>query len=72
MQGTFQVPSYLTGDGSPGTVLNNGDGPRSSPIPERNGDYTARFICTVPRSATNPDGTQTAPWLPIPPSPSHC
>ena len=57
MQGTFQVPSYLTGDGSPGTVLNNGDGPGSSPIPERNGDYTARFICTIPQSATNPDGT---------------
>ncbi len=57
VQGTFQVPSYLTGDGSPGTVLNNGDGPGSSPIPERNGDYTARFICTIPQSATNPDGT---------------
>ena len=37
-EGTFQVPSYLTGDGAPGAVLNNGDGPGSSPIPERNGD----------------------------------
>jgi hypothetical protein len=57
VQGTFQVPSYLTGDGSPGTVLNNGVGPGSSPIPERNGEYTARFICTIPSSATHPDGT---------------
>ena len=57
VQGTFEVPSYLTGDGGPGTVLNNGDGPSASPVPARNGTYTARFICTVPASATNPDGT---------------
>jgi hypothetical protein len=57
VQGTVEVPSYLTGDGSPGTVLNNGDGPGSAATPTRNGTYTARFICTIPRSATNPDGT---------------
>jgi hypothetical protein len=56
VQGTFEVPSYLTGDGGPGTVLNNGDGASSSPIPERNGTYTARFICTIPTSAIGPDG----------------
>jgi hypothetical protein len=57
IQGTYQVPNYLTGDGSSGNVLNNGDGPGSSPIPARNGTYTARFLCTIPRSATNADGS---------------
>jgi hypothetical protein len=57
VQGTFEVPSYLTGTGGPGSVLANGDGPGASPIPTRNGTYTARFICTVPTSAINPDGT---------------
>lgn len=45
--GTFEVPRYLTGDGSPGTVLNNaGDDPR----PRRNGTQTANFICVIPTS----------------------
>jgi hypothetical protein len=57
IQGTYQVPSYLTGDGSPGSVLNNGAGPGDAPVPQRNGDYTARFICTIPDSATNADGS---------------
>jgi len=57
VQGTYQVPNYLTGDGSTGQVLNNGNGRRSSPLPQRNGSLTARFICTVPASAVNPDGT---------------
>ena len=57
VQGTFRVPSYLTADGGPGTVLNNGAGPASSAIPVRNGDYTARFICTIPKSAFHADGS---------------
>ncbi|HEY3142420.1 MAG TPA: hypothetical protein VGJ86_14880 [Acidimicrobiales bacterium] len=57
VQGTFEVPNYLTGDGSTGQVLNNGNGPGSSPIPEQNGTFTARFICTVPASALNADGS---------------
>ena len=57
VQGTFEVPSYLTGDGGPGTVLNNGTGAGASPLPTRNGTLTARFICTVPASAVNADGT---------------
>jgi hypothetical protein len=56
VQGTFEVPSYLTGDGGPGSVLNNGTG-ADSPIPTRNGTLTARFICTVPASAVSADGT---------------
>ena len=57
VQGTFQVPNYLTGNGAAGSVLNNGSGPGSSPIPQRNGTLTANFICTVPDSAVNADGT---------------
>jgi len=57
VQGTFEVPNYLTGDGSSGQVLNNGNGAASSPIPRANGTFTARFICTVPSSAVQADGT---------------
>jgi hypothetical protein len=57
VSGTFDVPSYLTGSGEPGSVLNNGNGSVSSPIPARNGTYTARFICTIPTSAMDSDGT---------------
>ena len=56
VSGTFEVPNYLTGSGEPGAVLNNGNGPDSSPIPVRNGTYTARFICTIPTSAIGSDG----------------
>ncbi|HET6954100.1 MAG TPA: hypothetical protein VFI47_27290 [Acidimicrobiales bacterium] len=57
VEGTYEVPNYLTGDGAPGAVLNNGDGPGSPARPARNGTFTARFICTIPASAYNPDGT---------------
>jgi hypothetical protein len=58
--GTFTVPSYLTGDGSPGSRFNNG----SDGLPERNGDITANFICVVPRSALTADGG-VKPGLPV-------
>lgn len=45
--GTFEVPRYLTGDGSPGSILNN---PGDDPLPRRNGTQTANFICVVPTS----------------------
>jgi hypothetical protein len=56
VEGTFQVPLYLTGSGAPGSVLNNGTGAGSSPIPTRNGSYTARFVCTIPSSAVDAAG----------------
>ena len=56
VSGTFEVPNYLTDSGDPGSVLNNGNGPGSSPIPARNGTYIARFICAVPTSAVGADG----------------
>jgi hypothetical protein len=51
--GTFTVPNYLTGDGSPGNRFNTG----ANGLPQRNGDYTAAFICMIPRAAIKPDGT---------------
>lgn len=47
VEGTFEVPSYLTDDGKPGARLNLG----SDHLPERTGTYTAPFVCTVPDSA---------------------
>ena len=50
--GTFSVPSYLTGDGGPGSTLQVGaDG-----LPERTGTYSARFECIVPRAALGSSG----------------
>jgi hypothetical protein len=57
VQGTFEVPSYLTATGGPGAVLNNGSGPEDSPIPARNGAFTARYICAIPDSAITSEGT---------------
>jgi hypothetical protein len=50
--GTFTVPNYLTGDGAAGNRFNTG----ANGLPQRNGDYTAPFICIIPRAALNPDG----------------
>ncbi|MGH8983156.1 MAG: hypothetical protein ACRDY6_04695 [Acidimicrobiia bacterium] len=58
VRGTYEVPSYLTGDGGPGANLNNGEG-NDNPLPERNGTVTANFVCTVPTAAT---GDEPARW----------
>ena len=50
VKGTLDVPSYLTGTGEPGTVLNNGADPNG--IPTRNGTMAVPFTCVIPRSAT--------------------
>ena len=51
--GTFTVPNYLTGDGSPGNRFDTGQ----NGLPQRNGDYTAPFMCIIPRAALKADGT---------------
>ncbi|HKF91092.1 MAG TPA: hypothetical protein VKC52_06385, partial [Acidimicrobiia bacterium] len=53
VSGTFSVPDYLTGDGGPGNGFDTGQ----NGLPQRNGDYTAPFICIIPRVALKPDGT---------------
>ncbi len=50
VRGTFEVPSYLTGDGSPGSTLDNEGDPDG--IPTRNGSLDAEFTCTVPTAVT--------------------
>ena len=53
--GTFTVPSYLTGDGSPGSRFHYTPGAGPDALPVRNGDVSAGFICNIPR-ATTADG----------------
>ena len=48
VEGTFEVPSYLSGDGGPGSVRNDTDG---DGLPERNGTVTALFTCQVPTAS---------------------
>jgi len=52
VNGTFRVPSYLTGDGGPGNVFHDEGGdslPQQNPeVPYRE----ANFVCTVPKMAT--------------------
>lgn len=48
VRGTFTVPSYLTGDGSPGNTLNYGP----NGLPQRNGTIQANFVCNVPRAVS--------------------
>jgi hypothetical protein len=53
--GTFTVPSYLTGDGGPGSRLDLGpDG-----LPVRTGSIAANFICIIPASVAG--GATSAP-----------
>ena len=44
IDGTFDVPLYLDGDGSPGTGLNLTEDPD---LPTANGSFTARFRCQI-------------------------
>lgn len=50
--GTFTVPNYLTGDGSPGNKFNYAPNPGVDALPARNGNFTAGFICNIPRSVS--------------------
>lgn len=51
VEGTFQVPNYLTGTGAPGSTFNE----NAQGLPTRNGTYTAQFRCVIPTAAlTNP------------------
>lgn len=47
VDGTFQVPLYLTGTGQPGSRLRRGP----DHLPEVGGTFTAPFTCLVPDSA---------------------
>ena len=51
VEGSFDVPLFLTGDGGPGTVLNN-DG-SSDGVPAQNGTSSVPFVCVIPKSAAS-------------------
>lgn len=54
--GTFEVPSYMTGDGGPGQRLHYGaDG-----LPEVNGVYSAFFVCNIPNAVLGESGAVAA------------
>jgi hypothetical protein len=49
VRGTLEVPSYLTGDGGPGTVLANEGQPDG--LPSRTGTRSVPFTCVLGREA---------------------
>ena len=59
--GTFTVPNYLTADGAPGNGFNYAPGAGLDALPIRNGDFTAEFICNIPRSVTVDGNDPVAP-----------
>ena len=52
ISGTFLVPKYLTGTGAPGSRFNYSPGSGPDALPARNGDFSAQFVCNIPRSVT--------------------
>jgi hypothetical protein len=50
--GTFTVPNYLTGDGSPGNRFNYASGAGPDAVPVRNGTLSAGYICNIPKSVS--------------------
>jgi hypothetical protein len=54
--GTFQVPLYLNGTGAPGSRFQYGP----AGLPVRNGNYTADFVCQIPRSVVGTEGLEPA------------
>jgi hypothetical protein len=61
VEGTVQVPLYLTGDGAPGSELRLGaDG-----LPVNEGDFfSAGFLCLIPEAATTAGGPPAIPARP--------
>jgi len=52
IEGSFDMPKYLTGDGATGTVLNNDDSPTGTPTAE--GTMPNPFLCVVPSQSAGP------------------
>ncbi len=47
VEGTFEVPNYLTGTGAPGATFEED----ATGLPVRNGTFTAVFRCVIPEAA---------------------
>jgi hypothetical protein len=52
IEGSFDMPKYLTGDGATGTVLNNEGSPTGTPTAD--GTMPNPFLCVVPSQSTGP------------------
>lgn len=50
IEGNFEVPLFLEGDGSTGSVLNRD----ANGAPAVNGSYSARFVCGIPATDERP------------------
>ena len=59
VQGTFTVPCYLRPDCAPGGTFQLD----SNGLPTRNGNWTANFICIIPRAAIDPGARPSRPSL---------
>lgn len=58
VEGTFTVPNYLTGDGSPGNRFFYGEGvtPVADELPVQNGTLEAPFVCNISDATMNGTG----------------
>lgn len=61
ISGTFSVPNYLTGTGAPGSRFNYAPGSGPDALPARNGDFSAQFVCNIPRSVTSDGNDPVVP-----------
>ena len=57
--GTFTVPCYLRPDCAPGGTFEID----SNGLPTRNGNWTANFVCIIPRAAIDPGARPSRPSL---------
>lgn len=60
VEGTYEVPSYLTNGGVPGSVFAYAPGSGPDAVPIRTGTFTASFTCNIPRSAMPDASTRAA------------
>lgn len=61
VEGTFEVPTYLTNGGAPGSVFAYAPGAGPDALPAHTGSFTASFICNIPRAAMVDAGTVGTP-----------
>lgn len=54
VEGTFEVPCYMTENCAPGARLNLGE----DGLPVKSGTYTANFSCIIPHSVTDDPGAR--------------
>jgi hypothetical protein len=59
VEGTFTVPCYLRPDCAPGGTFQLD----SNGLPTRNGNWTANFVCIIPRAAIDPGARRSRPSL---------